>query len=144
MICGDEFRLQSVNFKHSEPRDIKPYFEYFACQLNFNQSENQLLVPLAFVDEALFGASLELALLKDQVITRRLANFDRNDIVANLNAVLIDLLPTGNINDEAVADALHMSVRTMHRKLSEVKKTSGRYWLNCGVNWLSSTYWITA
>lgn len=119
-IYGDNFRLQAVNFKHFEPRDIKPYFEYFACQLNFDQADNQILIPLSLVDETLVGASPELALLNDQVVTKRLASMDRSDIVARLQAVLFDLLPTGNVSDEAVAEALHMSVRTMHRKLSEV------------------------
>jgi len=45
LVSGDHFRLHSVNFKHAPPRDIKPYFEYFGCELNFNQAENQLLIP---------------------------------------------------------------------------------------------------
>ena len=61
-----------------------------------------------------------MALLHDQVITRRLARMDREDIEARLKAVLLDLLPTGDVSDEAAADALHMSVRTMHRKLADV------------------------
>lgn len=119
-VYGDNFRLKAVNFKHFEPRDIKPYFEYFACQLNFDQADNQILIPLSLVDETLVGASPELALLNDQVVTKRLASMDRSDIVARVQAVLFDLLPAGNVSDEAVAEALHMSVRTMHRKLSEV------------------------
>ena len=120
LISGDDFRLQAVNFKHEEPADIKPYFEYFGCPLNFNQKENQVLIPLAFVDETLAGANPELAVLNDQVVTKRLARIDRGDIVARLQAVLIDQLPTGNVSDESAAEALHMSARTMHRKLSEV------------------------
>ena len=46
MISGDDFRLQTVNFRHAEPKDIKPYFEYFGCQLSFNQADNQLYIPL--------------------------------------------------------------------------------------------------
>ena len=119
LISGDHFRLQAVNFKHREPRDIKPYFEYFGCQLNFDQADNQLLIPLSLADETLLGANPELALINDKVVTRRLARLDRDDIVARVQASLMDLLPHGNISDDAVADALHMSVRTMHRKLTE-------------------------
>lgn len=121
MICGDDFRLQAVNFKHSEPHDIKPYFEYFACQLNFDQDDNQVLIPLPLADKVLTGANPELALLNDRVVIRRLASIDRNDILARVQAALMEQLPYGNISDDSVAQELHMSVRTMHRKLTEVK-----------------------
>jgi len=120
LVYGDKFRLKAVNFKHALPRDIKPYFEYFACQLNFDQAENQLLIPLSIADELLVGANSELALLSDQVVARRLALMDRNDIVARVQSALMEQLPLGNISDDSVATALHMSVRTMHRKLAEV------------------------
>lgn len=119
MISGDRLRLQSVNFKHVQPRDLKPYFEYFACELNFNQADNQLFIPLSLADQALPGANPELALLNDKIVTRGLARIDKKDIVARVRAVLLDQLPQGNSSDDAVADALFMSVRTMHRKLAE-------------------------
>jgi len=120
LISGDDFRLHTVNFRHSPPRDIKPYFEYFACPLNFDQADNQLLIPLSLVDEILTGANPELALLNEKVVTHRLARLDRGDIVARLKSVLLDQMPHGNISDDSVADALHMSVRTLHRKLAEL------------------------
>ncbi len=89
--------------------------------MNFNQAENQLLIPLSIVDETLVGANPELALLNDKVATRRLARMDKDDIVSRVRAVLIDQLPLGGISDDTVADALHMSVRTMHRKLTDVE-----------------------
>ncbi len=119
LVSGDYFRLQAVNFKHPEPRDIKPYFEYFGCELNFDQAENQLLIPLSLADEVLAGASPELAMLNDQVVTRRLALLDRNDIVARVQSELLDQLPIGSVSDDSVAASLHMSVRTMHRKLTD-------------------------
>ncbi len=120
VVCGDRFRLQAVNFQHAAPRDLKPYFEYFGCQLNFDQAENQLLIPTAITDEYLTGANPELALLNDQVISRRLALMDRSDIVTRVKSALREQLPNGNISDDSVAASLHMSVRTLHRKLAEV------------------------
>ncbi len=121
LVCGDRFRLQAVNFKHATPADPKPYFEYFGCQLNFDQAENQLLIPIGIADEFLTGANPELALLNDQVITRRLALLDRNDIVTRVKSALMEQLPNGGISDDSVAAAMHMSVRTMHRKLAEAE-----------------------
>ncbi len=119
LVYGDKFRLQAVNFKHAEPGDMQSYYEFFACPLNFDQGENQLCIPLSMADEILAGANPELALLNDQVVTRHLARIDKKNIVARLQAVLMDQLPAGNVSDETVAAALHMSVRTMHRKLAE-------------------------
>ena len=122
-ISADDFRLQSVSFMHPAPKDIKPYFEFFGCQLNFDQPANQLLVPLRFADEVLAGASPELALLNDKVIIRQLAMIDKADIVAQVTAVMIDQLPLGHISDDSVANALNMSVRTMHRKLTDANSS---------------------
>lgn len=119
LVSGDHFRLQTVNFRRTTPQDIQPYFEFFGCQLNFDQADNQLMISLSLADETLAGANPELALLNDQVATRRLARIDRDDIVARIQAALMDQLPLGNISDDSIADALHMSVRTMHRKLTE-------------------------
>jgi AraC-like DNA-binding protein len=120
LVCGDTFRLHTVKFRHAAPKDIKPYFEYFGCELFFNQPENQLLIPLSVADEALIGGNPELALLNDKVVTKRLAQLDRDDIVSRVRAVLLDQLPLGRISDDSVAEALHISARTMHRKLSDV------------------------
>jgi AraC-like DNA-binding protein len=120
LISSEGFRIQAVNFKHAPPADIKPYFEFFGCQLNFEQKYNQLLIPLSFADETLVGAHPELAVLNDQVVIRRLALMDRNDIVARVQAALLDQMPNGTVSDDSIAESLYMSVRTMHRKLTEV------------------------
>ena len=119
-VSTDKFQLQAVNFKHATPRDPGQYREFFGCELYFDQPENQILIPHAFVDITLVGANPELALLNDQVVARRLARIDRKNIVARVQATLIDQLPQGKISDDSVAQALHMTVRTMHRKLTEV------------------------
>ena len=61
-----------------------------------------------------------MAVLNDQVVTRRLALIDRDDIIARVQSALMDQLSNGHVSDDSVAESLHMSVRTMHRKLAEV------------------------
>lgn len=123
LISGEHFRLQAVDFKHEEPKDIKPYFEFFGCKLNFNQAENKLFIPLPLADEKLSGGNSTLAMLNDNVILHDLAQINRDDIVTRVQATLIDQLPHGDVSDDSVAEALHMSARTLHRKLAEVKSS---------------------
>ena len=123
LVYGDGFRLQTVNFKHSQTHRYTTVLRVFWLASSIlTRRENQLYIPSSMADEILTGADPELALLNDQVVTRRLARIDKGNIVARLQAVLMDLLPNGNISDDAVAAALHMSVRTMHRKLTEVRQ----------------------
>lgn len=123
MVYGEQFRLESINFKHEGPLDIKPYFEFFGCKLNFNQADNQLLIHQSIADKVLLGADPEMAMLTDQVLTRRLVQIDKSDIVARVQAVFVDQLSLGDVNDDSVAEALHMSVRTLHRKLADVNSS---------------------
>ena len=117
MLYGDKFWLSGVNFRREKPKSIKPYFQFFGCSMEFGQAQNQLLIPLSIVDETLEGAHPGLALLNDKLLMHRLANIDRNDIVARVRATLVEQLPDGDTTDESVAKALHMSTRTLHRKL---------------------------
>lgn len=48
-----------------------------------------------------------------------LAMMEKGDIVFRVKAVIQDQLPMGNLSDETVADALHVSVRSMHRRLTD-------------------------
>ena len=118
---GEHFRLHEVNFKRAEPLDIKPYFEYFGCQLNFDQAENQLLIPLSIADEALAGSNPELALLNENIVTRNLARIARDDIVARVQAALREQLSSHErVSGESVAEALYMSTSTLRRKLADL------------------------
>jgi AraC-like DNA-binding protein len=116
---GEKFRLEAVNFKRAEPSDIKPYHEFFGCTLNFNQNENQILIPQAIADEVLISANPQMAMMSEQIVTQRLAKIDQNDIVTRVQAVFTEQLPLGTVSDDSVAEALHMSVRTLHRKLAD-------------------------
>jgi AraC-like DNA-binding protein len=80
-------------------------------------------MPRSIVDETLTGADPELALLNEQVVTRRLARIDKENIVTRVQAVLLDQLPSGEVSDDTVAAELHMSVRTLHRKLAALNSS---------------------
>jgi AraC-like DNA-binding protein len=48
---------------------------------------------------------------------RYLAGLDRSDLLHRVKAMIIDQLPSGTVSDDSVAETLHMSVRSLQRKL---------------------------
>ena len=77
----------------------------------------------ASLEAHLHTANPRLARVNDRVITQYLAQFDKGSTAMRVRAKLIDLLSAGNVTQQDVADSLHMSLRTLQRKLS-VENTS--------------------
>src|SRR3546814_7014734 len=64
-------------------------------------------------------ANPELARLNDEFVLRYLSQFDRENLRARVRAALIEILPAGEPSVTRVADALHLSVRSLQRRLAE-------------------------
>jgi AraC-like DNA-binding protein len=56
-------------------------------------------------------------------MVRYLARIDRNDIISQAMTEIVDQLPSGDLSIDSVSDALHVTPRTLRRRLS-VKDTS--------------------
>jgi AraC-like DNA-binding protein len=54
----------------------------------------------------------------DRVITEELARLDRDDLLARCKAILLETLPAGASSEAGMAARLHMSRRTLQRKLA--------------------------
>jgi AraC-like DNA-binding protein len=57
------------------------------------------------------------------VLSVFVAKLQQDDIVSRTKTVLSDCLPSGNCTSERVAGALHMSARTLQRKLAAESTT---------------------
>ena len=78
-----------------------------------------LYFDTATLERELPTASHELARLSDQVVQDYLAKMDRDDIVSRVNSLLVANLPAGEYGKEDAARELHMSARTLQKKLQE-------------------------
>ena len=109
----------SVSFTHSAPEEPGEYFSFFRCPIIFDAPDNRITLTQEAVDKRLISDNPMLAQLHDQVMIKYLANLERDNIVEQVKAVIIDQLPSGNVTDDSVAEALYMSRRTFHRKLQQ-------------------------
>ena len=119
MIAGKNFHPKSVQFMHVQPPDTGEYFKFFKCPLEFLMPGNALIISADDADHLLHTGNPQLAQINDQVVIRRLAALDKDDIVSGVQAAILDSMPSGNISDDNISRQLNMTTRTMRRRLQE-------------------------
>ena len=92
---------------------------YFRCQIWFGADENSLLVPQEWVERPLPMANPQLARQNDLVVMEYLNRFDGTRLAEKVRAELISRLPAGEPPRAAVATALHLSEKTLQRRLKD-------------------------
>jgi len=119
IIAGKDFNPVRIHLRHAAPSDSGLYFELFRCPIEFRAGETLMAIQQSDVDRRLTGANDELAQLNEHIVVKYLAHAAREDIVNRCKAAIIDALPNGTANENAVAEALHMTPRNLHRKLQK-------------------------
>jgi AraC-like DNA-binding protein len=115
----DALNPEHVEFSCEESAGTRQaYAEFFRCKLTFGHEEMALYFDTATLEQPLPTASVELAQLSDQVVKEYLAKMDKNDIVSRVSGLLIAGLPAGNYTKEDAAQALHISTRTLQKRLT--------------------------
>jgi AraC-like DNA-binding protein len=128
-IAGPEENPVRVAFSTAEPADLAPFQAHFRCPMAFDQPSELLVLPEAVMDRPSPRAHPELEQATEEMVVRYLALRDRNDILSQVRAALYECLPEGEVSAERIAEQLHMSARTLRRKLDD-QQTSFRALLN--------------
>jgi len=122
---GPDLNPVEVNFIHSKPACAEEYYSYFNAPVNFNADSDCITLPADAVDRRLPIGNPQLAQIHDQYIIRYLAELDKNNIVQRVKGAIIDMLPSGEVSGEKVAERLNMSTRSLQRKLQGARTTFG-------------------
>ena len=123
---GPDLNPVEVNFIHSQLACAEEYDSYFKAPVNFNADYDSFTLPADVVDKRLSIGNPHLATLNDQYIVTYLAELDKNNIVQRVEGAIIEMLPSGGVCDEKVAQKLNMSTRSLQRKLKGAHTTFGK------------------
>lgn len=85
----------------------------FRCPVEFGAEENSLTLPMEAIDRALPGNNPMRARLSDWVMIEYLANLDSSQFTERVKALIIDHLPSGDIQLEKIANVLALNTRTL-------------------------------
>ena len=120
---GTDLYPVEVNFIHSKPACAEDFYSYFNAPVYFNSEVDSITLPTDAVDKRLPIGNPEIAKVCDQYIISYLAELDKNNIVQRVKGAIIEMLPSGGVSDEKVAQRLNMSTRSLQRKLQGARTT---------------------
>ncbi len=116
---GPDFAPVRIAMRRPAPADPSPWQELYRCPVQFAAEHNDMEITLAQADRILPSADRVLAEMNERVVIQRLAQLDRDNIPGRVTAAIMEQLPSGRISDESVAESLHMTPRTLHRRLKD-------------------------
>ena len=114
---GKSLLASEVTLQRERPGCAARYADFFGCEATFSAMQDSFTLTAADTDSPLPSANRQLAGVHDQILVQQLAALNRDDIVTRTRAIILDNLTTGNISTEKIARELHMSSRTLTRRL---------------------------
>lgn len=109
-----------LKIRLARPRPNSSCFEdVYRAPLEFGCAETEIWFPVEPFERRLETANPELARLNDEVTMRHLAQVERDDLLARVRVILIKEFPLGVPPAAKVATVLHLSLRSLQRKLSD-------------------------
>lgn len=118
-MTGKPMRPREIRLQGAAPADLAPYQQVFQAPLRFNAEHYGLIFDRADLEAPLPCANEALAQLHDRFAGEYLARFCSSRVTHQARQVLCRLLPQGEPRRELVAQTLHLSQRTLQRRLHE-------------------------
>jgi AraC-like DNA-binding protein len=109
-----------ARFSHQPACDPEVYPRYLGCPAHFAREHNEIVFPSAALDARLRSADLQLGDVLEEHVQRLLENLPKGDpFVQRARGALAAMLDNGGPALETLATRLHMSPRTLRRRLEE-------------------------
>lgn len=114
---GEDFAPLRVTMCRAAPSCVEKFHDYFRAPITFDAVQDTLVFSRLRIERELPTSNTQLAHANDQIITAYLANLNQGDVAMRLKKRLIDMMSSGDVSGDTVAQAMHLSPRSLQRKL---------------------------
>jgi AraC-like DNA-binding protein len=113
-----------VHFMHPQPADISAHERFYRTRIVFNSDRNGLVIKAKHLDVPIPMADIRLRNAFDSHATRLLEILPRCDVFTErVRETIAEELKGGDPGQDRIAAKLHISTRTLRRRLREVGTT---------------------
>jgi len=116
---GRDYAPLAVYLRRPEPADPSPWHKVFRSPVHFGAAQDCLEFNLSDFDSHLDDANPELAEHNETVLKRTLAQLQPLTWERKVRAAIEAQLPDGEPSAERIAQALHLSLRSLQRHLAD-------------------------
>ncbi len=116
---GENITPLSTELIRPTPLDIGPYQKLFGQQVNFNQPKMVVRFDRRQAEQPVAGGNPALAKATEQLAAQYLHKLESPSFLNQVQQVLFEMWPRGDAKLDIVAAKLHLSPRTLHRKLED-------------------------
>lgn len=118
-LVGRDCRPTAVQLRRPEPAHAAAFDRVFRTAVTFSAPRNRIAFARADCDKRLETANPALRAATESLLDQMLADRSRDDVPTRARDAISRLLPTGGCTQAAVAETLHMSTRSLQRKLAD-------------------------
>jgi AraC-like DNA-binding protein len=113
-----EFFPASIDLPHDDAGQAERYREALGPNVSFSQPHVKVCVHRSDAEAPLPGDNPELANANDQVAERYLASLDPARVATEVRELLVDMMPSGTVRQEDIAERMNRSLSTLQRQLT--------------------------
>ncbi len=119
LTLGEYFSPIELQCRRPEPENPDPFLSMLGCRIRFGSECNRISFVKSDINEQLASANPELARVNDEQTETYLATFTKVSASRAVVGKIVEHLPDGPPSQKAIAEAMHVSNRTLQRKLKE-------------------------
>lgn len=119
-LTGQQVPVGYVRLSFPEPEDTQPYPRFFAAEVEFSASGNQILLPSQYLTHSCLDANAEMHQLHREFADSLLSKSNQQSaLIAQVRHLIRQQLNegSGSIRREQIAESVGLSLRTLQRKL---------------------------
>jgi AraC-like DNA-binding protein len=120
-ITDERFAPSRVEFVHEREQGQEHVAEVLGCEVCFGSDENRLYFPASMLAHTSPHAEPELLDLHERFASEQVARLEKKDIVGQVERIVAELLDSGEVTLDAVAERLGIKPRTLRTRLTEAE-----------------------
>lgn len=117
-----DFSMVKLDLTRATPENPAAYEALFGCPVSYGNALSRAWYRRADVEVPIPGCNREIARATEKLVQDYLERIESqsDDLQHLVQNAIAKLMPQGEANLERVADMMHMSARTLHRKLESL------------------------